>query len=151
MKYVGTLWDEDKLRRRVESLFEIEDKMGVMFRTFFTYLPSKPPVHPSARTFIVLPKASSPFISHFLQAPNTLAGDETEAHTGMFDGKTNDGYYELGLLTAQLIREVMFDSRNKLTEDESNVTRHRSAEDSAKPADSTPADAASEQLVDITS
>ncbi len=69
----------------------------------------------------------------------------------MFDGKTNDGYYELGLLTAQLIREVMFDSRNKLTEDESNVTRHRSAEESAKPADSTPADAAGEQLVDVTS
>ena len=33
MKYVGTLWDEDTLKRRLEDLFQIEEKMGVMFRT----------------------------------------------------------------------------------------------------------------------
>ena len=47
-----------------------------------------------------------------MQAPNTVAGDEIEAHTGMFDGKTNDGYYELGLISAQLIRDVMLASRS---------------------------------------
>lgn len=60
---------------------------------------------------MILPKAPSAYVSHFLQAPNTIAGDEIEAHTGMFDGKTNDGYYELGLITAQLIRDVMVASR----------------------------------------
>lgn len=33
MKYVGTLWDEATLKRRLEDLFQIEEKMGVMFRT----------------------------------------------------------------------------------------------------------------------
>ena len=61
---------------------------------------------------MILPNASSPYVSHFLQAPNTIAGDEIEAHTGMFDGKTNDGYYELGLLAAQLVRDVMVASRS---------------------------------------
>lgn len=56
---------------------------------------------------MILPSGPSEYISHFLQAPNTIASDEIEAHTGMFDGKTNDGYYELGLITAQLIRDVM--------------------------------------------
>lgn len=60
---------------------------------------------------MILPKAPSHCVSHFLQAPNTIASDEIEAHTGMFDGKTNDGYYELGLISAQLIRDVMLASR----------------------------------------
>ena len=33
MKYVGNLWDEDSLKKRLNDLFEIEEKMGVMFRT----------------------------------------------------------------------------------------------------------------------
>jgi hypothetical protein len=36
---------------------------------------------------------------------NSLALDELQAHTGMFGPKTNDGYYELGLETAKIIRE----------------------------------------------
>ena len=33
MKYVGTLWDQDALHKRVNDLMEIEEKMGVLFRT----------------------------------------------------------------------------------------------------------------------
>lgn len=33
MKYVGTLWDEATLHKRVADLLQIEEKMGVMFRT----------------------------------------------------------------------------------------------------------------------
>lgn len=32
MKYVGTLWDEATLKRRVDTLFQIEQSMGVLFR-----------------------------------------------------------------------------------------------------------------------
>ena len=32
MKYVGTLWDEEKLKKRVERLVEIENSLGVTFR-----------------------------------------------------------------------------------------------------------------------
>ncbi|KAI0952251.1 hypothetical protein AcW1_004408 [Taiwanofungus camphoratus] len=111
MKYVGTLWDENALRRRLERLLEIEEQMGVTFRTFYTFLPPSPPSYSTSRTFIVLPKASTRFAEHFLQASNTLAFDEIQAHTGMFDSKTNDGYYELGLATAQLVRDAVAASR----------------------------------------
>jgi hypothetical protein len=33
--------------------------------------------------------------------------DEISAHIGMFEASTNDGYYELGLTTGNLIREAM--------------------------------------------
>ena len=33
MKYVGNLWDEATLQKRVDDLIEIEEKMGVLFRT----------------------------------------------------------------------------------------------------------------------
>lgn len=32
MKYVGTLWDEDKLKERLEKLISIEQILGVTFR-----------------------------------------------------------------------------------------------------------------------
>ena len=80
---------------------------------------------------MILPQAPSTYVSHFLQAPNTVAGDEIEAHTGMFDGKTNDGYYELGLITAQLIRDVMVASRSGSPEEAKKVAKHPSAENGA--------------------
>ncbi|OBZ76744.1 hypothetical protein A0H81_03690 [Grifola frondosa] len=106
MKYVGNLWDEGELRRRVERLGEIEEQMGVVFRTFYTFIPPNPPSYPDARTFIILPKAPSLAV-HFVQNQNTLALDEIQAHTGMFDSKTNDGYYDLGLMTAQMVRDAL--------------------------------------------
>ncbi|EEB86760.1 hypothetical protein MPER_16165, partial [Moniliophthora perniciosa FA553] len=32
---------------------------------------------------------------------------EVQAHTGMFAANTNDGYYNLGLETARLIRDAL--------------------------------------------
>ncbi|KAI0082476.1 hypothetical protein K474DRAFT_1655250 [Panus rudis PR-1116 ss-1] len=107
MKYVSALWDEKALRSRVDSLLEIEKTLGVTFRDFYTYLAPSPPTYTSGRTFIIVPDASTPYASHFLPAQNGLASDEVQAHTGMFDGKTNDGYYELGLMSAQLIRDAV--------------------------------------------
>jgi len=106
MRYVGALWDEAALHRRVDALVEIEQEMGVIFRTFYSYLPPSPPTYTTARTFVILPK-SSHHAEHFVRAPNTLAMDEIQAHTGMFDSKSNDGYYELGLATAQVIRDAL--------------------------------------------
>jgi len=107
MQYVGALWQEKELQNRMKALLDIEDEMGVVFRTFYTLLPAKPPTHLEPRTFVVLPRASSRLAAHFLPASNTMAEDEVQAHTGMFDSKSNDGYYELGLNTAQLIRGAM--------------------------------------------
>lgn len=33
MKYVGNLWDEAKLRQRVENIISLEEELGVLFRT----------------------------------------------------------------------------------------------------------------------
>lgn len=63
---------------------------------------------------MVLPSQAAPdarYGSYFIQAPNGIATDEISAHTGIFDAKTNDGYYELGLLTAHLIRDVVITRR----------------------------------------
>ncbi|KAI0663247.1 hypothetical protein C8Q70DRAFT_956954 [Cubamyces menziesii] len=104
LKYVGNLWNQAELEERLRKLLEIESRMGVLFHTFYTYLPASPPVNPTPRTFAVLPRQNTPLGTHFVANRNTLASDEIQAHTGMFDSKTNDGYYELGLSTAQLIR-----------------------------------------------
>lgn len=37
MKYVGTLWDEDTLNRRISGLIDIEEQEGVTFRTFVNF------------------------------------------------------------------------------------------------------------------
>ncbi|KAG6833916.1 hypothetical protein H0H87_007927 [Tephrocybe sp. NHM501043] len=94
MKYVGNLWDEAALSRRIETLMTMKEKAGVTF-------------HTAARMFIVLPKRASPEYTYFSPARNNKALDEIQAHTGMFGAKTNDGYYDLGLATAKIIRDSL--------------------------------------------
>lgn len=89
---------------------------------FYTYLPPAPPVHQSSRTFIVLPQKNLRAYPRFLPARNTIAPDELQAHTGMFAGKTNDGYYDLGLATSRIIRESMLQERG-LSKDVENGLR----------------------------
>ncbi|KAG6903477.1 hypothetical protein C0995_005500 [Termitomyces sp. Mi166 len=111
MKYVGNLWDEAALRKRVEALITMKEQAGVSFHAFYTMIPATPPFS-AARTFILLPKRTSPQYAYFSPANNTKALDEIQAHTGMFNAKTNDGYYELGLATAKVIRESLQSRRN---------------------------------------
>ena len=74
--------------------------------SFYTILPvSLGQLRP--RTFIILPYKDAPAAGHFIPAPNPLAADEISAHTGMFAGATNPGYYELGLRTAEIAREAI--------------------------------------------
>ncbi|KAH9912620.1 uncharacterized protein BXZ73DRAFT_56148, partial [Epithele typhae] len=107
MKYVGNLWSREELEARLLKLFAIQTEHGVLFHTFFTLLPPRPPNSPEARTFTLLPPPRSVAASYFAPNTNTLAEDEIQAHTGMFGTQTNDGYYELGLSSAKLIREAV--------------------------------------------
>ncbi|KAG5716702.1 hypothetical protein E4T56_gene16259 [Termitomyces sp. T112] len=111
MKYVGNLWDEAALTKRVEALMTVKKQAGVTFNAFYTMIPATPPFS-AARTFTLLPKRASPQYAYFLPAKNTKALDEVQAHIGMFNAKTNDGYYELGLATAKVIRESLLSQRN---------------------------------------
>ncbi|KAJ3970886.1 hypothetical protein EV361DRAFT_913841 [Lentinula raphanica] len=114
MKYVRNLWDEDALKRRVDSLIEIEKKEGVIFRNLYTLLPAIPLVHNLDRTFMILPKTDKRAMEHFLPAVNNIATDELQAHTGMFAAHSNDGYYKLGLDAAGFVREAVMLSRGTL-------------------------------------
>lgn len=77
----------------------------------YTLLPPKPPQYLTSRTFIVLPKYQSRAQNHFVLANNAIADNEIEGHTGMFSASTNDGYYQLGLMSAKLIRDAMMASK----------------------------------------
>jgi len=131
MKYVGNLWDEQEMNKRLDTVVGYEKKMGILFRVFYTLLPASPPSSMEHRTFIVLPKRKFSFsvpnkgdpADHFLKAPNGLAGDEIQAHTGMFAAKTNDGYYQLGLETSKVIREAVMLARG-VVEEESEKVKH---------------------------
>jgi len=118
MKYVGNLWDEKQLADRLNSLMKLsrtkaEGGEGITFRNFYTLLPPKGSSNPSPRTFIILPKANTGAnpdpAKYFLPAENHVAEDEVEAHTGMFNAKTNDGYYGLGLRVVDVIRNALGD------------------------------------------
>ncbi|KAK0498596.1 hypothetical protein EDD18DRAFT_1104114 [Armillaria luteobubalina] len=135
MKYVRNLWDEPALHQRVEDLVDIEEQEGVVFRVFYTYLPPVALVHPNARTFIVLPKKNAHSAGNFLPANNGVAPDELQAHTGMFGAKTNDGYYELGLQTAKIIREAVMLGRGIFEDPDTqkdSIQEQLDTEDAAK-------------------
>jgi hypothetical protein len=127
MKYIKNLWDEKTLKARVENVVATGEEVKVVFRmyvssclqtpflvsfaytpcSFYTYLPGKPPANPNPRTFIILPQPNTQYAQYFIQAHNSLASDEVAAHTGMFEATSNDGYYDLGLRTAEAIREAV--------------------------------------------
>ncbi|KAI0033340.1 hypothetical protein K488DRAFT_77953 [Vararia minispora EC-137] len=126
MRYVGNLWDETSLQRRMDGLLRAEQEHGVAFRTYYTLLPPDIRNHISERTFVVLP-TSRDAAAHFEGARNTLAEDEVQAHIGMFEPSTNDGYYQLGLTVASVVREALMRCRGiKESKDENNaeVVKH---------------------------
>ncbi|KAG6854879.1 hypothetical protein C0991_012069 [Blastosporella zonata] len=86
---------------------------------FYTVIPATPPFS-VARMFIVLPKRASPQYAYFSPAKNTKALDEIQAHTGIFDAKTNGGYYELGLATAKIIGDSLLTGSSEKRPEEKN-------------------------------
>ncbi|KAF8165537.1 hypothetical protein B0H34DRAFT_649403 [Crassisporium funariophilum] len=132
LKYVGNLWDEAAMSQRVEALIDIEKEDGVIFRTLFTILPPKPPEFLTSRTFVVLPKYGSRAKEHFLPASNGIAADEINAHTGIFSGSTNDGYYQLGLASARIIRDAVMSSRGIVPQSPKSPRRKSSTKGKAE-------------------
>lgn len=86
-------------------------RLGLIVFRYYTFLPSVPLLYDQPRTFVVLPRKDARAAGTFVRAHNSVAPDELQAHTGMFSAKTNDGYYELGLETAKLIREALMFGR----------------------------------------
>ena len=93
------------MRRSYQSL------TPVSFGRFYTLLPPTPPVYLSPRTFCLLPESSSDAFQRFVPARNTLAENEVRAHVSMFEPPKNDGYYQLGLEAAAVIRQAIANRR----------------------------------------
>ena len=105
MIFVKNLWDSDQMRERLEGIESLERDWGLIFVNYYTYLPPTPPTHTLSRTFCILPPTSLGLEKDFIQASNSRASDEVSAHMGMFDPKTNDGFYDLGLGLVRRIGE----------------------------------------------
>ncbi|KAG2156219.1 hypothetical protein DEU56DRAFT_225034 [Suillus clintonianus] len=122
LNYVRNLWDEEALRKRMRDLIDAQVHLGVIFRSFYTLLPPAPPSFSSPRTFAILPQRTSRIAAHFIPARNNQAADEVQAHTNMFNPRSNDGYYQLGLDTAKIIREAVMSARG-ITESDDTEAR----------------------------
>ncbi|KIM25906.1 hypothetical protein M408DRAFT_330903 [Serendipita vermifera MAFF 305830] len=123
-QFVSSLWSQEEQMARLNDVIKVSTDRGVTFRAFYTYLPKKYG-QSRPRTFIALPSGKSVAASRFIAAHNSLATNEVTAHMGMFSAKTNDGYYELGGRTVQLITE----SIHTLLEEEKTMHVHGDARD----------------------
>ncbi|CAG7848570.1 SubName: Full=Uncharacterized protein {ECO:0000313/EMBL:CCA70684.1} [Serendipita indica DSM 11827] len=104
LEYVGALHNEPNMKNRLDYLVQLSQNHEITFRTFYTYLPPKVELgQGQSRTFITLPFGNTDAAQYFVAATNTLATDEIQAHTGMFDRDTNDCYDELEKATARSI------------------------------------------------
>ncbi len=65
--------------------------------SFYSHLPPSPPKELVSRTFAILPPTTHPLYPRFFPSSNTIATDEISAHMGMFNPRTDDGFYDLGL------------------------------------------------------
>ena len=93
---------------------------------FYAFLPPQLPNHLTSRTFVVLPKYTSPAKALFTPAANGVAVDEIQAHRGMFGPAANDGYYQLGLAAARVIRDsVITRPKSPISRAQSPVARPR--------------------------
>ena len=81
-------------------------KHGLTHRiSFYSHLPASPQKQLTSRTFSILPPTSHPLYHLWAPASNTIATDEISAHMGMFNPRTNDGFYDLGLAVASGLAE----------------------------------------------
>jgi hypothetical protein len=144
MTFVRNLWDDQGLKDRLDDLDRLSRERSVLFTkwanrtggaandSFYTHLPPSPPEYLVTRTFCILPPTTHPLYPKFIAASNTLAKDEVSAHMGMFNAKTNDGFYELGLVVANAIAgriESEGVARGQTMDDDEDEVRELKARD----------------------
>lgn len=85
--------------------------------SLYSRIPSKPPEQLIDRLFIILPESSNPILKQFLPNSNSIAPDEIAAHIGMFEARSNDSYYQLGLDTSSVIHDAVLSQRHRPSEE----------------------------------
>jgi hypothetical protein len=81
---------------------------------FYTLISPSSPANPSAQTICLLLEPSLDAFQRFVPAPNTLAENEVRAHVTMFEPTKNDGYYQLALEAAAVVRQAITNRRSDL-------------------------------------
>ncbi|WVF71695.1 hypothetical protein IAT40_006503 [Kwoniella sp. CBS 6097] len=105
MTFVKNLWDDEGMKGRLVAINSLIEDRKIIFHNYYTFLPPSPPKQLVNRTFAILPPMNHPLYPYFNAAANTMATDEVSAHMGMFNPKTNDGFYDLGLEVVRVIGE----------------------------------------------
>nr|XP_019046057.1 hypothetical protein I302_04797 [Kwoniella bestiolae CBS 10118]OCF24987.1 hypothetical protein I302_04797 [Kwoniella bestiolae CBS 10118] len=105
MTFVRNLWDDEGMKGRLVAIHELIVGRKIVFHNYYTHLPPSPPTQLVSRTFAILPPMTHPLYKYFNAASNSIATDEVSAHMGMFNPKTNDGFYDLGLEVVRVIGE----------------------------------------------
>lgn len=72
-----------------------------------------------------LTRHSHDFRANFIEQRNGAAPDEVQAHMGMFEAATNDGYYEMGLKVAQIVRGALDVWKKRQVEEHANINKKR--------------------------
>ncbi|CAG8643089.1 4575_t:CDS:2 [Acaulospora morrowiae] len=98
LQYVGVLWNQEELEKRVNDLIELSN---FYFHCYYTTIPSN--VFSSERTFI---KPPPPEVKSYFTPVKCTASDEVDAHTTMFD-PTREQYFTLGSVIYQRITEML--------------------------------------------
>jgi hypothetical protein len=96
LQFVSALGKPETLSARVKQFMGTKDKTG--FACFYTVVG----VGKEERTFCLLPNGEG---EGWIRQVNGLARDEVEAHCGMFELRSNDGYEEMRSRSLALIQE----------------------------------------------
>ncbi|RHZ78203.1 hypothetical protein Glove_166g293 [Diversispora epigaea] len=100
LEYVGILWNDSELKKRVNSLVEVPN---ITFHCYYSLIqPTN--ANTSSRTFISLPPQE--MMAYFSPATSS-ASDEIDAHVSMFDPNENHHYFDLGHVTLQKLNEMI--------------------------------------------
>ncbi|KAG0239202.1 hypothetical protein BGX31_002977 [Mortierella sp. GBA43] len=108
-QFLGILWDNDKLKQRVESVLGLP--LG--FHCFYTRVQVPAGVSnswkPASRTFVELSTVSEETQGYF--SPRDCSGqDEIEAHMEMFNPEKNFDYYNMGEESVRRIGTMLQDA-----------------------------------------
>ncbi|WOO85647.1 uncharacterized protein LOC62_07G009144 [Vanrija pseudolonga] len=137
MTFVKNLFDEEGMKARLKRIDELRETRNVVFANHFTLIPPKG--FEGKRTFAIVPSSSGATADAWIPASNSRASDEVEAHTGMFNPRTNDGFYDLGLA---VVRDLGLRLQETLSREPGAAERETSATASATTPLSSPSSTA---------
>ncbi|KAI9803168.1 MAG: hypothetical protein M1825_001959 [Sarcosagium campestre] len=102
LEFVGCLMKGEDMKKRMQSIQELEDERGLGFANLYTVLGKGATGRKSdTRTFVSLPRSA--LLNRWEGMVNDATKDEIGAHLSMFFARDNPGYYALAERAKTLI------------------------------------------------